>query len=150
MAAMRLAIDLDTREVRTWAGAVLPVLAAKRRDRFPVQVRFTRGGEVQELASGTTGKVGLKAAAEGPAGDFVALAASFTKTGGGTSATYSFDVNLNTTELEALFEDEPVAVPLLLEIEIAATGLRISSAAVPVDVADDLIRGDEDAPTPVA
>ena len=99
---MRVFVNLDSREF-----VVSPVLLQRvntlfftRRDVVPVQVQFVRGGAVVELAAGATGQMGLKKTF---AGGFLANDAGFTKTGTGSSTIYQFDLNLNTSELNAEF-----------------------------------------------
>jgi hypothetical protein len=143
---MRIAIDLDSGDVRSWAGQAVTGLRIKRGDRLPVEVRFTRNGATIERPSGATGKLGIKSAAA-IAGDFIAFASAWTKTGSGSQTVYTFDLNTNTTELHALFSAEPASVALVMEIESSAPGELRSSATVAVTVENDVIRGDEGVPT---
>jgi hypothetical protein len=143
---MRIAIDLDSGDVRSWAGQAVTGLRIKRGDRLPVEVRFTRNGATIERPSGATGKLGLKSAGDLD-GDFVAFASAWTKTGSGSQTVYTFDLNTNTTELHALFSAEPASVALVMEIESSAPGELRSSATVAVTVENDVIRGDEGVPT---
>ena len=142
--AMRIAIDLDDRTIRTWAGQVVSSLTLKRRDRFPVEVRFLRGGVVQELPSGATGCLGIKADKDFN-GQFVASGLAWTKSGTGIAATYVFDLNLNTVQISALFAGVPTpsSVALMLEIEWAEGNIRTSSNTLPITLENDIIRGDE-------
>ena len=144
---MRIAIDLDDRTIRTWAGQVLSSLTFKRRDRFPVDVRFMRGGLVQELPTGATGKLGLKADKDFN-GAFVASDLSWTKSGAGVAATYGFDLNLNTIQINALFAcvPTPSSIALMLEIEWTEGDQRTSSNTLSVTLENDIVRGDEGVP----
>jgi hypothetical protein len=101
---MRVYVNLDSREF-----VVSPVLLQRvstlfftRRDIVPVQVQFVRGGTVVELDAGATGQMGLKKTF---AGGFLANDAGFTKTGTGTTI-YQFDLNLNTSNLNAEFPED--------------------------------------------
>lgn len=146
---MRISIDLDTRELRTWAGAAITTLSAKRRDRFPVEVRFVRGGVITDLGTGATGILGVKALNEFGDG-YLAAALSWVKSGSGTSAVYTFDLNLNTTEVGTAFADDPETIAAALEIEWLIGNFRESTLALPLTLSNDYIRGDENAPTDAA
>lgn len=146
---MRLSIDLDTREVRTWAGAAVASLVAKRRDRFLVEVRFTRGGVVQELGSGASGKLGVKALDAFTAA-YLAAALSWVKSGTGTSTVYTFDLNVNTVEVGTAFAADPATIDAAIEIEWLVGNYRQSSLSIPLELANDYVRGDETAPTDAA
>ena len=143
---MRIAIDLDDRTIRTWAGQVVATLTAKRRDRFPVEVRFIRGGVVQELATGATGAMGVKMAGA-YAGGFLASATSWSKSGSSLNAVYTFDLALNTTEVETAFESDPASVSALLEVEWVQGTIRESSLSTELTIHNDVIRGDEGIPS---
>jgi hypothetical protein len=143
---MRLAIDLDSGEVRTWAGQAAGLQRLKRGDRLPVELRYTRNGAVVERPTGATGRLGIKVVGA-LAGEFIVFSGSWTKTGTGGQAIYTFDLNTNTVELHALFEDEPGEVALVMEIESTAPNELRSSATVPIIIENDVIRGDEGLPT---
>jgi hypothetical protein len=143
---MRIAIDIDTGSVRTWAGQPISALAGKRGDQYPVHVRYERGGAIIERPTGATGILGVKLASD-PTGNFVALAGSWTKTGSGAQTVYLFSLNLNTTELETAFSTDPDSVSCVLEIETVAPGELISSATIPLEISNDVIRGNEGVPT---
>jgi hypothetical protein len=143
---MRIAIDIDTGSVRTWAGQPISALAGKRGDQYPVHVRYERGGAIIERPTGATGILGVKLASD-PTGNFVALAGSWTKTGSGAQTVYLFSLNLNTTELETAFSTDPDSVFCVLEIETVAPGELISSATIPLEISNDVIRGNEGVPT---
>lgn len=139
---MRIAIDLDGRTVSTWAGKPVKVLAVKRRDRILVEVKFLRAGVAQDFAEGTTGILGIKL---GYGGDYLAASMAWTAADG---SVYTFDLNLNTVEIATAFASDPECVPAWLEIQWEASGARCSSDAVPVRIGNDIIRGDEQTPTP--
>ena len=142
---MRIAIDLETLELRTWAGAAITELSAKRRDRFAVEVKFVRGGVFTELSSGATGLLGVKALSSFTAA-FLASATSWVKTGTGVSAIYTFDLNLNTSAVATAFTADPNSVAAALEFEWVIGDFRYSSVAMPLNVFNDYIRGDEGVP----
>lgn len=143
---MRIAIDLDDRTIRTWAGQTVSTLSAKRRDAFSVEVKFLRGGVVQELSNGATGKLGIKALGDYSA-VFLASALTWTKTGTGTSAIYTFSLTLNTTEIATEFTDDPPSIDTALEVEWVQGTSRESSLAADLTIHNDYVRGDEGVPT---
>ena len=143
---MRLFLDLDTRsfiESAQFQRAVSS-LVLKRRDHLPVDVQFLRSGVVVELATGATGKLGLKADKDFN-GSFAASDLEWAKSGTGDATTYRFDLNLNTVQINALFAGVPTpsSVSLMLEIEWAEGDLRTSSNTLAVSLENDIVRGDE-------
>jgi hypothetical protein len=147
---MRVYVNLDSREF-----VVSPVLLQRvstlfftRRDIVPVQVQFVRGGTVVELAAGATGQMGLKKTF---AGGFLANDAGFTKTGTGTTTVYQFDLNLNTSNLDAEFpEDTEDSITAKVEIEWTESGTTSSTLPTAATVFNDVIRGGEGVPTVTA
>jgi hypothetical protein len=147
---MRVYIDLNSR-----AFVVSPVLTQRvtellftRRDIVPVQVQFVRGGVVVELAEGATGQMGLKKTF---AGAFLANDGAFTKTGSGATAIYQFDLNLNTTNLNAEFpQDDEDSITAKVEIEWTEGGTTSSTLPTSATVFNDVIRGGEGVPTVTA
>jgi hypothetical protein len=147
---MRVYVNLDSREF-----VVSPVLLQRvstlsftRRDVVPVQVQFVRGGTVVELAAGATGAMGLKKTF---AGSFLANDAGFTKTGTGSTTVYQFDLNLNTTNLNAEFpEDDEESITAKVEIEWTESGTTSSTLPTSAIVYNDVIRGGEGVPTVTA
>lgn len=151
---MRLFIDLDTRgfiESETFPRPITS-LAFKRGDNVPVDLCFVRGGTIQELAEGATGKIGLKPKGQFGSNFYLALDENWEKSGEGAATKYAFSLNLATTEIESAFLAEPDAVPAMLEIEWVESGLRTSSATLDVELQNDVNQGDEGVPqlaTPV-
>ena len=147
---MRVYVNLDSREF-----VVSPVLLQRvstlfftRRDIVPVQVQFVRGGTVVELGAGATGQMGLKKTF---AGSFLANDGVWTKTGTGVSAVYQFDLNLNTTNLNAEFpEDDEESITAKVEIEWTESGTTSSTLPTSATVFNDVIRGGEGVPTVTA
>ncbi len=143
---MRLFLDLDTRSFIESAQFQRTVssLVLKRRDHLPVDVQFLRSGVVVELATGATGKLGLKADKDFN-GSFAASDLEWTKFGTGDATTYRFDLSLNTVQINALFAGVPTpsSVALMLEIEWAEADLRTSSNTLAVTLENDIVRGDE-------
>jgi hypothetical protein len=147
---MRVYIDLNSR-----AFVVSPVLTQRvtdlfftRRDIVPVQVQFVRGGVVVELAGGATGSMGIKKTF---AGAFLAADFSFTKSGTGASTIYQFDLDLNTTNLNAEFPlDTEDSISAKVEIEWTENGTTSSTLPTSATVFNDVIRGGEGVPTVTA
>jgi hypothetical protein len=144
---MKVYVNLDSREF-----VVSPVLLQRvstlfftRRDVVPVQVQFVRGGTVVELAAGATGQMGIKKTF---AGSFLANDTAWTKTGTGTATVYQFDLNLNTTGLNAEFAtDTEASIAALVEIEWSESSTTSSTLPTAATIYNDVIRGGESAPT---
>jgi hypothetical protein len=145
---MRATIDLDSRGFIVGVNLTQRVTALEftRRDTVPVELQFVRAGAVVELATGATGRMGIKATY---AGSFLAYDGAWTKTGTGTSTVYTFSLNLNTTELNALFADDTVdSVAAKVEVEWTESGNTSSTLPTSATIYNDVIRGDEGTPTP--
>ena len=147
---MRVYVNLDSREF-----VVSPVLLQRvstlfftRRDIVPVQVQFVRGGTVVELAAGATGQMGIKKTF---AGSFLANDAGFTKTGTGATTLYQFDLNLNTSNLNAEFPlDTEDSISAKVEIEWTESSTTSSTLPTSATIYNDVIRGGEGVPTVTA
>jgi hypothetical protein len=143
---MRVFIDLNSR-----AFVVSPVLTQRvaellftRRDVVPVEVQFVRNGVVVELPSGATGAMGIKKTF---AGSFLANDSGFTKTGTGSTTVYTFDLNLNTTELNSEFTtDLEESISARVEISWSFDGTTSSTLPTSAVIFNDVIRGTEGAP----
>jgi hypothetical protein len=143
---VRVYISLDTNE-----PVVSPVLTQRvntfyfvRRDIVPVEVQFVRNGAVVELGAGATGAIGLK---KTYAGSFLANDSGWTKTGTGSSTVYTFDLNLNTTELGTEFTVDTLdSITCKLEVSWSVGGTTSSTMPTSAVVYNDVIRGTEGAP----
>jgi hypothetical protein len=143
---MRVYINLDTNE-----PVVSPVLTQRvntfyfvRRDVVPVEVQFVRGGSVVELGAGATGAIGLKKTF---AGSFLANDSGWTKSGTGTATVYTFDLNLNTTEMNTEFTVDTLdSITAKLEVSWSVSGTTSSTMPTSAVVYNDVIRGTEGAP----
>jgi hypothetical protein len=144
---MRVYINLDTNE-----PVVSPVLTQRvntfyfvRRDVVPVEVQFVRNGAVVELGAGATGAIGLK---KTYTGSFLANDSDWTKSGTGTATVYTFDLNLNTTELSAEFSPDASTDSITCKLEISWSVSGTTSSTMPTSavVYNDVIRGTEGAP----
>lgn len=149
---MKLLINIDTGGFLADSNysAALSDLTLKRRDLVPIDVQFLSGGTVVELASGSTGQIGLKRLGN-YRGGFLASDNAWTKTGTGTDTIYTFQLDLNTIEIDAAFAEAPYAESIDAMFEVSwllPSGARASTHTLPVYLANDIIRGDESDPGP--
>ena len=151
---MNLYFDLDTGNFVSSRGTsdVVSKLTFKRGDTTSLPVRFCRGITFVELASGASGILGLKETTVYD-GEFIAAAASWTKTGTGTSTVYTFNLNLATTELNTLLgvgaAADVASVDLHMEMEFLEGDVRTSSNTILATVRNDIVKGDESGPTDI-
>jgi len=149
---MQLYYDLRLSQLVSALGSNAPLrtINFKRGDDTPVVIQFVRGLTGQELASGATGIIGLKAQNDFD-GEFLAAATSWTKTGEGAETLYTFDLNLNTTAINDLLgvgeEDDVQSVQVNFELEFVESGRRTSSQIVTATIENDVVRGGEEPPT---
>ena len=154
---MNLYFDLDTGVFCSSPGSrdTVSALSFKRGDTVSLAVRFISGIVVQELGVGATGKLGLKEQGEYDA-DFVASDAAWTKTGTGTSTVYTFNLNLATSELNALLNDDGTegndvaSVDLMMEMEWTDGGVTTSSNTITATVHNDVVKGSESGPAEIS
>lgn len=140
---MRVYINLDNRAfvVSPTLLEVVQTLYFTRRDNTPVEVQFVRNGAVVELAAGAIGKMGLKSTF---AGNFLAYAGNWVKSGTGTSTIYTFSLNMTSANLDALFPaDTETSVTAKVEIEWQESGNTSSTLPTSAVVYNDVIRGGE-------
>jgi hypothetical protein len=143
---MRVYINLDSSEF-----VLSPVLTQRvttlfftRRDTVPVEVQFVRAGAVVELGAGATGQIGLKTTYTG---DFLANDTAWTKIGTGTSTVYQFDLNLNTANLDAVFNPDATtdSVNCKIEVSWSVGGTITTTLPTTATIYNDVVRGDEGA-----
>jgi hypothetical protein len=148
---MRVYINLDSSEF-----VVSPVLTQRvntlyftRRDTVPVEVQFVRGGSVVELGAGATGQIGIKKTFTG---NFLASDTAWTKTGTGATTVYTFDLNLNTSNMDAEFSPDATTDSITAKIEVtwSVSGTTTTTLPTSVIVYNDVIRGGEGVPTSTA
>jgi hypothetical protein len=146
---MRVYINLDSSEF-----VVSPVLTQRvstlfftRRDTVPVEVQFVRGGAVVELGSGATGEIGIK---KSYTAGFLANDTAWTKTGSGATTIYTFDLNLNTSNLDEEFDPDATTDSISAKIEVTWTVGSTTTTTLPTEavIYNDVIRGGEPALTP--
>lgn len=141
---MRIYLDLDSRKLMSSPIRALSKLEFKRRDNDTIELQFLRDGQVQELPTGTSARLGIKINADYDS-EFLALT-TLTKSGTGTDTIYSGELNLHTTAIATAFASEPVTFDGMLEVEWT-TGVAVSSSkTLPVTLFNDVIRGDEGDP----
>ena len=141
---MRIYLDLDSRRLLTTPTRPLSSLEFKRRDNDSIELQFLRDAAVQELPAGTTARVGIK-----PDGDYDAAflaVATLTQSGTGAATFYSGELNLHTTAMATAFDDEPVTISAMLEVEWVTGDVVSSSRTLPTTIHNDVIRGDEGDP----
>ena len=141
---MRIYLDLDSRRLLTTPTRPLSSLEFKRRDNDSVELQFLRDSAVQQLPAGTTARVGIK-----PDGDYDApflAVATLTQSGTGAATFYSGELNLHTTAMATAFDDEPVTISAMLEVEWVTGDVVSSSRTLPTTIHNDVIRGDEGEP----
>lgn len=146
---MRVYINLDNRAfvVSPTLLEVVQTLYFTRRDNTPVEVQFVRNGAVVELVAGAIGKMGLKSTF---AGNFLAYAGNWVKSGTGTSTIYTFSLNMTSANLDALFPaDTETSVTAKVEIEWQESGNTSSTLPTSAVVYNDVIRGGESVLTSV-
>lgn len=112
-------------------------------------VQFVRGGVAQDLGADGGGEFGLKKA--GHFGDsFIVIASSWTKAGSGVNAVYTFLVNWNTDDLNALLNiaDGVVlgnaSVTLLGGITWIDAAGKLNEVIFNAVVQNNVFHGDED------
>jgi hypothetical protein len=82
------------------------------------------------------------------AGSFLANDTAWSKSGTGTTTVYQFDLNLNTTSLNAEFAtDTEASIAALVEIEWSENSTTSSTLPTAATIYNDVIRGGEAAPT---
>lgn len=149
---MFTAFDYDTRLLSDSVTnrAALARITAKRGYKGPVTVRVSRNGIGMELPSDVQGLVGVFAADDFD-GDYLASANSMVKTGSGSSTLYTFWLDLNTDEINALFDTAGTETSEELAFEILFTSesgnLSLPSEAVPFYVTNSYLLTAGDAAT---
>jgi len=148
---MRLYVDLDTLAISDFRNSAVTSLAAKRSDRFQVQVRFQSNGVAQELPHGAMGRIAIKKVSDF-SGYPVAWSPQWRKIGYGASAYYVFNLNLHTEQIVDQFltlQGELSAVTFALEIQWRYRGVRRSTRSVGFLVENDYVRLDDEAEPPI-
>ena len=148
---MQLYVDLDSNQIVQNPGNRNPVtaLAFKRGDTAQINVQFVQAGAVVELPPDAAGKIGFKKVGKYD-DDFIVSALTWVKTGAGATASYAFSPSFNTTQLNALLDQngDPVAsVQLMGEIQWTTGGTTESSNTFTATIANDVIKDDEGVPT---
>ena len=134
---MKFFIDISTRRFVRSAAAAIPVetLFLKRRDKFQVDVLLVDRGTIVPAPVGTTYTAGIKRTFADT--QFLALSDS---TG---------LLDLYTTDLDALFADDPASVSAFLEIKSVSATEQTRTHTLAVEIQNAVITGDEGVPTTV-
>lgn len=152
---MNLVIELNTQAfVTAVSGAPdlfrYPVdsLDARRRENRALTVRFCRNGSLEDIHAGADLRLTVKRTANYAASTPLAEAITFTKYGSGSNAVYSSEINLFTSTIETAFGAvngvEPALIETILEVSWTYDGLRYTSRAIPLKLANCVFR-DQDA-----
>ena len=126
----------------------LDSLMLKRGDNLQLQVIFSNNGVQAEVGNGTeTGILGIKSQGN-YGGGYLASAMGWTKNGAGSSAVYTFNLNLNTEELATAFgaDPEPSDIPAVIEVQWSVGGMVASTLTLSITIQNDVIQGDEGVP----
>jgi len=136
---MKLTINLETKQKVGGADLVFKSL-----DLVPVEVSFLSGTNFVDLPMDASGRIGIK---RNPSdAEFLSQSSSWSKSGIGSTAVYTFDLNFNTEAiLTALGSTN--SIPAFLEVEWHYGGYRFYSASIPVVIAKTIITGEEGTPT---
>jgi hypothetical protein len=146
-----LSIDADTKAVRiSNVSLEKPVLAALfGEEPWEVVISFERDNTPLALTSGTTGKLVAKAPGD-QHGEAVLLNQTWTPSGSGIAAVYTFEVDLFVAPLETLLTGKD-SVLLNLAIEWTLPGEAPSKTDdLPLTVMNSSSRPDDAAPNPAA
>lgn len=140
---MKLIFDLDVGGFVSGPGNrdLIGNLAMKRGDTVSVQVAFCRSINLVELDPGAAGALGIKQEGDYDAA-FLANAAAWEKTGTGTQALYTFELNLNTEALDAALGTE-ASVATMLEMQFTVGDSVTSSNTIQLTIQNDVIKGGE-------
>lgn len=146
---MNIAFDFDSRVLSDSPTnrTAFSSLTAKRGAKGPVVVRVVRNGTVIELPEDATAILGILAKGDF-GGDYLASAFEFVKAGSGSNTTYTFFLNLDTEEMDALFEEEgtEISEELALELVFSSTSgnIHLPSIAVPFFMENAYVTGSGD------
>jgi hypothetical protein len=150
---MRLFIDNFTNQV-TWSVGIaeqVKQLRFRRGDTAPIEVQYYENGVIVERPPGSTGRLSLKEKGKYSQAAIVA-ANSWTKTGSGSTALYTFTPSFSGSALTTLLGDKPY-VDLMFEIEWMDGESIESTSPLPdseiiARVWNDVNKPDEEEPDP--
>lgn len=151
VSGMTLYVNLETRQFVVSPVLLSPVtnISLTRRDLSAIDVQFIRGGRVVDLSFGSTGKIGLK---DNYTSSPLALDDAWQERGTGSATRYQFALNLNTSGIEELFDDDDAtdSVQAKFELEWEEAGTINTTLPTTAIIFNDLLRGGEGAPTETA
>jgi len=138
---MQVSIEIQTSALATWKGSNVSSLRGKRYTSFPVLARFTDDGVVKDLGADAWGMLAVKIDGEE---DYLATAHPWIKVGSGPTTYYIFSLNLNTDEINDLFE---VAAPSYkiaakMEIRFVYGGFDERTVTASFEIENSQISGD--------
>lgn len=150
---MRLFLDFYTRlfpvTITALQSPMVSSVNFKRRDNDEIELVFAKGTQQFALPDGTTGQLGIKRLNDYD-GPFLALSNSWTITGTAPLPVYVFRLNLNTVEINTIFEesaDTIDAISAMMEITwTTPDGVVSTSSTLPAKIANDVVAGDEGEP----
>lgn len=148
VSGMTLYVSLDTRQFVVSPILLQPIteIYFTRRDIEAIDIKFVRGGKTLALSYGANGKIGIK---NSFSGDALAVDPAWGKRGEASDAAYQFSLNLNTEEINALFEtDNEISVVAKVELEWTEGGTVNTTMPCTAVIYNDVLRGTEGAPTP--
>lgn len=149
---MKLFLDYYTRLFASSIVSPITVVQSvsfKRRDNDEIELVFTKGTQPFALPTGTTGQLGIKRANDYD-GVFLAFSDSWTISGTAEQPLYVFRVNLNTVQINSIFEesaDTLEAIPAMMEVTWTnPDGVTSTSTTITARIFNDVVSGDEGEP----
>lgn len=127
---VNLSISLET--LKRVGGEAL---ALRRADKIPLTISFLQAGVPVELPSGSQGRLGIKETITSD--PLLVVAPEWVQSGIGSSSSYTFDVDLDTTELLTALGDQS-QIAGVMEIQWTVDGYRYSSVSVPVLITQNI------------
>lgn len=135
--------DLDELALKNRRLTALSALRYRKSDRLQWTLRFLQDESFVELPADAALSVAIKRTRS--SSSYLALATSPAKTGTGSTAIYTFDLNLNTEPVSYELSDKE-SIECVLEVEVVTSTQRLTSQSVPLTIERDIIDGD---PPPV-
>lgn len=144
---MRIFIDLDSHNIVPGPGLATAVesLRFKRAPAAPIEVQFTRNGEIIELDGDAVGIFGVKTTGKYDA-DYVTSANPWTKIGTGSETYYLFTLSLINPALDAQFlvdgniNNDVPQLTLMGELQWITIGQVSKTPTVVIVIDNDIVR----------
>jgi len=138
---MRISVSLDT-----FARESTSSISFNRLSNIPVTIEFTQQGSVVELPSGTQGRLGIK---EKYSSDLLAYSSDWRRVGSGSSASYEFDINLNTSEMAAAFAENPNNLAVLFEVSWAYANYDFRTISIAATITNSVLAAQGQLPSSI-